>query len=154
LSLDSNTSGSNNVALGRVAGSRLTTVNSNIVIGHSSGVRSRFGQVSDRCVIDNIYDALVNNLGGVARFVVVDPDGRLGTVLQAAGPDLGGFSPGGGKAIPQSTGPDTRLNAKVEDLQQQAAALTAQLKEQAVQIQKVRAQLEASKPAPKVVANK
>jgi uncharacterized coiled-coil protein SlyX len=33
-------------------------------------------------------------------------------------------------------------------------ALTAQLKEQAAQIQKVSAQLEASKPAPKVVANK
>ena len=32
--------------------------------------------------------------------------------------------------------------------------LTAQLKEQAAQIQKVSAQLEASKPAPKVVANK
>jgi hypothetical protein len=32
--------------------------------------------------------------------------------------------------------------------------LAAQLKEQAAQIQKVSAQLEASKPAPKVVANR
>jgi septal ring factor EnvC (AmiA/AmiB activator) len=86
--------------------------------------------------------------------VVVDPDGRLGTVLTATGPDLGGFSPDGGKAIPQSTGPDTMLNTKVEELQKQVETLTAQLKEQAAQIQKVSAQLEASKPAPKVVSNK
>jgi len=32
--------------------------------------------------------------------------------------------------------------------------LTAQLKEQAAQIQKVSAQLEVSKPAPKTIANK
>ena len=33
-------------------------------------------------------------------------------------------------------------------------ALTAQLKEQAAQVQKVSAQLEVSKPAPQVVVNK
>jgi hypothetical protein len=38
--------------------------------------------------------------------------------------------------------------------QKEMQILTAQLKEQAAQIQKVSAQLEASKPAPKVVANK
>ena len=38
--------------------------------------------------------------------------------------------------------------------QKEMEVLTAQLKEQAAQIQKVSAQLEASKPAPKVVANK
>src|SRR5438034_6708330 len=50
---------------------------------------------------------------------------------------------------------------KVEDLkstvalqQKEMQVLTAQLKEQAAQIQKVSTQLEASKPAPKVVANK
>ena len=46
---------------------------------------------------------------------------------------------------------------KVEDLkkdfQATVAQLTAQLKEQAAQIQKVNAQLEASKPAPQVVNN-
>ena len=47
--------------------------------GRISGVHSRFGQESDRCFIDNIYGSPVNNLGGVARFVVIDPDGRLGT---------------------------------------------------------------------------
>jgi hypothetical protein len=37
--------------------------------------------------------------------------------------------------------------------QNEIQALTAQLKEQAAQIQKVSAQLEASKPAPQVVNN-
>jgi multidrug resistance efflux pump len=53
------------------------------------------------------------------------------------------------------------LNLKVEKLQaavaqqdKQVATLTAQLKEQAAQIQKVSAQLEVSKPAPRIVTNK
>ncbi len=155
--------GNNHVVLGRQAGSGLTTVNNNIVIGHLSGVHSRFGQISDRCFIDNIYGSPVNNAGGVARFVFVDPDGRLGTVLTAANAtDQGGFAPGGEKQpVPQSTNPDTALNGKVEKLQatvvqqeKQIKALTAQLKEQAAQIQKVSAQLEVSKPVRKVVTNK
>jgi Tfp pilus assembly protein PilN len=42
---------------------------------------------------------------------------------------------------------------KVEEQEKRIHALTAQLKEQAAQIQKVSAQLEASKPAPQVVNN-
>ena len=41
----------------------------------------------------------------------------------------------------------------VAQQQKQIETLTAQLKEQAAQIQKVSAQLEASKPAPQVVEN-
>jgi hypothetical protein len=44
--------------------------------------------------------------------------------------------------------------ANIAELKSTVGVLTAQLKEQAAQIQKVSAQLEASKPAPKVVANK
>jgi hypothetical protein len=44
-------------------------------------------------------------------------------------------------------------HSKVEKLEKGMAVLTAQLKEQAAQIQKVSAQLEASKPAPQVVNN-
>jgi uncharacterized coiled-coil protein SlyX len=40
---------------------------------------------------------------------------------------------------------------KVEEQEKRIDALTAQLKDQAAQIQKVSAQLEASKPAPQVV---
>jgi hypothetical protein len=42
---------------------------------------------------------------------------------------------------------------KNEEQQKQIDALTAQLKEQAAQIQKVSAQLEVSKPAPQTVLN-
>jgi Tfp pilus assembly protein PilN len=42
---------------------------------------------------------------------------------------------------------------KVEEQEKRIDALTAQLKEQAAQIQKVSAQLEASKPAPQVADN-
>ncbi len=46
------------------------------------------------------------------------------------------------------------LKSTVALQQKGMEVLTAQLKEQAAQIQKVSAQLDASKPAPKVVANK
>jgi septal ring factor EnvC (AmiA/AmiB activator) len=46
-----------------------------------------------------------------------------------------------------------KLQATVTQQQKQIATLTAQLKEQANQIQKVSAQLEVSKPAPQVVNN-
>jgi septal ring factor EnvC (AmiA/AmiB activator) len=46
------------------------------------------------------------------------------------------------------------LKSTVALQQKEMQVLTAQLKEQAAQIQKVSVQLEASKPAPKVVANK
>ena len=45
------------------------------------------------------------------------------------------------------------FQAITAEQQQEIKALTASLKEQASQIQKVSAQLEVSKPAPRVVAN-
>ena len=44
-------------------------------------------------------------------------------------------------------------HSTVQELKNEIAALTATVKEQAAQIQKVSAQLEASKPAPQVVNN-
>jgi septal ring factor EnvC (AmiA/AmiB activator) len=46
------------------------------------------------------------------------------------------------------------LKSTVAQQQKGMEVLTAQLKEQAAQIQKVSAQLEVNKPAPQVVANK
>src|SRR5262249_39707013 len=120
-------------------------------------VHSVFGQESDRCFIDNISGAPVS--AATAAVVMVDSDGRLGTVT-ADGP--GGSSPKGIKpqAIPDPA-KQAMLNRTVESLQatitqqqQQIQTLTAQLKEQAAQIQKVNAQLEMRKPAAKVIANK
>jgi septal ring factor EnvC (AmiA/AmiB activator) len=93
--------------------------------------------------------------------VLVDSDGRLGTVT-AAGPagDTGGFSSQPAQPYVPQTDKQAGLHRKVEGLQvtvalqqKQIETLTAQLKEQSVQIQKVSAQLETSKPATKVVVN-
>jgi Tfp pilus assembly protein FimV len=96
---------------------------------------------------------------GHAQIVLVDPDGRLGTVpVSAVGnPDKSpGVQP---QAVPDAAG-QAKLDLKVQDLratvtqqQQQIETLTAQLKENAAQIQKANAQLEMNKPASKVVVN-
>jgi hypothetical protein len=139
-----NSQGNDNVALGRLAGDGLTTANNNIVIGHGSGISTTNGQVDDSCYIGNIFGGGVDAV--TALFVFVDQDGKLGTT---ALPNTGNL-------------PNTQaFSGKVQELEttvaQQAKAievLTAQLKEQATQIQKVSAQLEVSKPATKVVSHK
>ena len=159
LALQSNQTTSDNVCVGTEAGSGITTANNNIIIGHHSGVHSVFGQESDRCFIDNISGAPVS--AATAAMLMVDFDGRLGTIT-ADGPNPGGFSPNGirPQAIPDAA-KQAMLDLKVQNLraivtlqQNQIEMLTAQLKEQAAQIQKANAELEMSKPAAKVVANK
>jgi len=155
--LTANIDGNDHVAIGKMAGSGITNVDNNIIIGHHSGVHSVFGQVSDRCLIDNIHGAPVS--AATAAMVLVDSDGRLGTVTMD-GPDPGGFYPKDGirpQAIPDAA-KQAMLNLKVQNLQatvtqqqQQIETLTAQLKEQAAQIQKASAQLEMSEPEVKVV---
>jgi hypothetical protein len=58
------------------------------------------------------------------------------------------------KKVEQQQASIADLKSTVALQQKEMQVFTAQLKEQAAQIQKVSAQLEASKPAPKVVANK
>jgi len=58
------------------------------------------------------------------------------------------------KKVEQQQASIADLKSTVALQQKDMQVLTAQLKEQAAQIQKVSAQLEASKPAPKVVANR
>jgi multidrug resistance efflux pump len=61
--------------------------------------------------------------------------------------------------LPSQGGQQLSLNdlleqqKKVQNLEATVAALTAQLKEQATQIQKVSAQLEASRTGPQIVLN-
>ena len=160
--LQNNVGNSDNVAIGSMAGSGITSVDNNIIIGHHSGVHSVFGQESNRCFIDNISGAPVS--AATAAIVMVDSDGRLGTVT-AEGPG----SPKGVKpqAIPDPA-KQAMLNLKVENLratvalqqqqialqQQQIEMLTTQLKENTAQIQKANAQREMDKPTAKVVVNK
>jgi hypothetical protein len=134
--------GSGNIAIGREAGAGITTGNNIITIGPLSGLSTTNGQVDDSCYIDNIIGAGVD--AGTAALVFVDQDGKLGTT---ALPNTGNLPSG------------QALLEKVRELQttvaQQAKAidvLTAQLKEQAAQIQKVSAQLDLTKPAAQVVS--
>jgi hypothetical protein len=183
-SLSSNTSGFNNtsigtsalencvstgrhVAVGTGAGSGITIVDYNIVIGHHSGVHSRFGQEDHVCYIGNIYGANVDNFGGVARPVFVDPDGRLGTVRVGTSPTP---TPSGGKpgkspriqpqAIPDSTRQTMlklelrKLEATISQQQNQIEMLTTAIEEQLKQIHKVNTRLEMNQPAAEKIVNK
>ena len=188
LSFSSNTSGFNNtiigspalencvatnrhVAVGSMAGSGITIVDYNIIIGHHSGVHSRFGQENNVCYIGNIYGANVDDSNGIARVVLVDPDGRLGTVPVASGTPspsptpIEGANPGKSPGIQPQAIPDaarqTMLNLEVQSLeatisqqQDQLETLTVQIKKQAGQIQKVNARTEMNKPATKIIVNK
>src|SRR6266516_3213521 len=158
--LQSSITTSDHVALGSGAGSGITTADNNIIIGHNSGVHSVFGQVSDRCTIDNIFGAPVS--AATAAVVMVDSDGRLGTAT-SDGPDPGGFS-SKGSIRPQAISDAVKqtildrtvesLQATVTQQQQQIATLTAQLKDNAAQIQKANDQLEIGEPAARVVMDK
>src|SRR5262245_62064922 len=152
LALNSSASTSDHVCVGRLAGQSITTADNNVIIGHHSGVHSVFGQVSDRCFIDNIHDAPVSSAGSPA-FVLVDSDGRLGTVI-VEGPDPGGFSPKGIKpeAVPDAAR-QAMLNLKVQALEATVAELRVQLQEQAAQIQKVSALLQLNNSAGRTVAS-
>jgi len=179
LSLSSNTSGDNNttigslaldncvstsqhVAVGTMAGSGITIVGNNIIVGHHSGVHSRFGQEDNVCYIGNIYGANVDDAGAVARIVLVDPDGRLGTVPVPEGGNPGKSPPKGlrPQAIPDAAN-QAMVNQEVHSLegtisqqQNQIQMLTAQIKEQAAQIQKVNARLETNNAAATIIVNK
>jgi hypothetical protein len=131
--------GSFNVAVGDEAGTSITTGSNIIAIGAGvSGISSVFGEVDDSCYIGNISGAGVDPVTAV--LVAVDADGKLGVKSLADGH---GFSL-------QDLVKDHR---KVQELEITVAQLTAQLTEQAAQIQKVTVQLEASKPASQVVVN-
>jgi hypothetical protein len=156
--LNGNTTGGGNTVLGRVAGNGITTGDNIIVIGQLSGVSGAFGEVDDSCYIDNIFGADVDI--GTVTIVGVDADGKLGTnAVDAVGNRVPVASLLGGQH-------QAMLNRKVETLQATIAelkstiaqqkrgmdALTAQLKEQAAQIQKVSTQLEVNNPAAQVVS--
>ena len=159
-------SGNENVAVGRSAGSALTVANNVIAIGADvSGVDTVLGEVSDSCYIGNIYTGTVPAAAN-PLLVFVDPDGKFGTqTVDADGNKheipasvLQSFMSQGVQAVPQREVPLTpakqaMLERKVEQLQATVAKLTQQLEEQAAQIQKVNAQLEVSNPAPQTALN-
>jgi hypothetical protein len=158
------TTGNSNTALGDEAGSNLVDGEGNIYIGAQvqAGTTNEleFIRIGDDTAFAFPYDTYIAGIFNrsvalaTAQFVFADDTGKLGTVLvNAAGNKV---------ATPQAMLNESRnqqkriaeLEATVERQQKGMEVLTAQLKEQATQIQKVSAQLEVSKPEPHVVANK
>jgi hypothetical protein len=130
----------NNIGLGSNAGNSITSGTNIIAIGANVAGVSVGGQLDNSCYIGNIKNAAVHD--GTASAVIVDQDGKLGTTT---------FSSQGGQQL--SFNDLLKQQKQMQNLEAAVAVLTAQLKEQAAQIQKVSAQLEASKPAPQVVNN-
>ena len=156
--------GNSNTCLGHSAGSNLIGGEGNIYIGAQvqAGGTGEFEKIriGDDTAFNFQYDTFIAGIFdrdvdvGTAAFVFIDINGKLGTNrIDAAGNKV---------ATPQAMLNESRnqqkriaeLEATVERQQKGMEVLTAQLKEQAAQIQKVSTQLEVNKSAPHVVANK
>jgi hypothetical protein len=167
--------GANNVALGAAAGLNQDTGTNNVYIGDAgaageSNVIAIGGIPSSGTPYDSVFignDAFETFIGGIfgadvdvgtAVPVLIDAGGKLGTNAVAANGKARVRNPQGAQPQAMLNKSDHRklqeLQATVARQQKEMAMLTTQLKEQAAQIQKVSAQLEVSKPAPRTVANK
>jgi len=155
-----NVSGAGNVAVGDSAGAGVEG-DFNIYIGAFAGPAPspapvaesetiRIGDVFNTdCYIGGIFGATAT--GGLP--VVVNSDGKLGTV--PAGSPLSLNEVLKQQHLVQELKATTERQAAVIALQEgQIKALTAGLKQQAEQIQKVSAQLEMVRPTPRVVENR
>jgi hypothetical protein len=150
-----------NTVVGFAAGENLVNgYGGNIYIGAGAGgsgdeVRFiRIGESYDRdydTYIAGIYDRVVD---ASAILVYADANQKLGTLLGDANGNKVSFKP---QAILEESLKQQKkiaeLEATVERQQKGMEALTAQLKEQAAQIQKVSAQVEATEVLPKIVLN-
>gem|GEM_PF-1635199 len=148
LALQNNQTASDHVCAGTMAGSGVTSANNNIIIGHHSGVHTVFGQESDRCFIANIAGAPVS--AATAAVVMIDSDGRLGTV-SSDGPERGGLSPARQATLNLEV---QELEAIVAQQQEQIETLTAGLNRQSAQMHNVNARLKMRKPAATMIVNK
>jgi len=155
-----NVSGAGNVAVGDSAGAGVEG-DFNIYIGAFAGPAPspapvaesetiRIGDVFNTdCFIGGIFGATAT--GGLP--VVVNSDGKLGTV--PAGSPMSMNQLLKQQRVVQESKAATERQAAVIALQEgQIKALTAGLREQAEQIQKVSAQLEMVRPTPRVVENR
>src|SRR5438552_15829654 len=154
-----NVSGAGNVAIGDSAGAGVEG-DFNIYIGAFAGPAPSPAPVAES---ETIRIGDVNNvacfIGGIANAivsgdpVVVTADGQLG--LPVAGSPLSKNELLKQQRVVQELKATTERQAAVIALQEgQVKALTAGLKQQADQIQKVSAQLEMVRPTPRVVENR
>jgi len=154
------TTGSDNIALGNGAGSNVTTANNVICIGTAGA------NVSNSCYIGQIYGTFNTAQSAV---VYIDPDGRLGTgpsarrfkkdlILRDKEGEIYSVRYDAVNAMLlneflKEHRKNEKQEATIVELKTEIASLSATVKEQAEQIQKVSAQLEMSKFAPQVVLN-
>jgi hypothetical protein len=150
------TTGNSNTALGDEAGSNLIDGEGNIYIGaqvQAGGTGEfEFIRIGDDTAFSFPYDTFIAGIfnravaAGTAQFVFVDDTGKLGTVPVDA--------VGNKAATPQAMLNESRNQQKrIAELEGTVERLAAMVKEQGAQIQKVSAQLELNKPAPRTVAN-
>ena len=147
-----------NTVVGAGAGQNIVTAGfgGNIYIGAGAGGTGdevAFIRIGTPTILGFPYDTFIHGIFGraaalaTAQFVFVDATGKLGTVLVDA--------VGNKVATPQAMLDKIGNQQKrVAELEGTVERLTAMVKDQAAQLQKVSAQLEMVKPAPKVVDNK
>jgi len=158
--LEGVTTGSGNVALGDTAGATLEDGSFNIYVGFLAGSAAdpaenatiRIGEPGfvDACFVQGISGVPV-----AGDLVAVDANGQLGSAVAAGGGKVSVKQLLQQQQLVQELKATTERQAAVIALQEgQIKSLTAGLKQQADQIQKVSAQLEMIRPTPRVVENR
>ena len=156
--LEAITTGSGNVAVGDTAGVALEDGSFNIYVGFLAGSGAAAGEnatvrIGEPGFVDACFVQGISGVGVSGDPVVVDANGQLGTA--AAGSPLSMKELTKQQQLVQELKATTERQAAVIALQEgQIKALTAGLKQQSEQIQKVSAQLEMVRPTPRVVENR
>jgi hypothetical protein len=156
--LEAITTGSGNVALGDTAGATLEDGSFNIYVGFLAGsaadpAENATIRIGEPGFVDACFVQGISGVGVSGDPVVVDANGQLG--VAPSGSPLSANELLKQQRVVQELKATTERQAAVIALQEgQIKALTAGLKQQADQIQKVSAQLEMVRPTPRVVENR
>jgi hypothetical protein len=161
FALSNNSTGDYITAIGANTGTDPGIVSNNVYIGDpgfagdnnviSIGGIAASGTPYENTYIGGIYGADVSV--NTALPVYVDTDGHLGTnPVNAFGKKVRVRGPQRSQSQAMR-GEFQKQQTRITELENTVARLAATVKEQAAQIQKVSAQLEATRPAPQVVAN-
>ena len=152
----SNGTGSFNTVVGDLAGPDIGSGGDNIYVGAGAGTgvgdESQTIRIGENGFIAACFIQGISGVGVSGDPVVVDGNGQLGTA--AAGSPLSLKEVVKERQVVQQLKATTEKQAARIALQEnQIQTLTVALKQQAEQIQKVSAQLEMVRPAPRVVGN-
>ena len=152
-----NGTGSFNTVIGDLAGPDIGSGGDNIYVGAGAGTgvgdESQTIRIGEHGFIGACFIQGISGVGVSGDPVVVDGNGQLGTA--AAGSPLSLKEVVKERQVVQQLKATTEKQAARIALQEnQIQTLTVALKQQAEQIQKVSAQLEMVRPAPRVVGNR